>query len=187
MKHKNQQRIREGLSDLAAKAEYDHEVQMARSELYKISKYAVKLHDLLKNISEKQGLEAWQQSYITKAADYMDNVYHSIDYQENMQDPVAEAFGDDIMKSAQRVTPNAKKRKSPDEQKKDRDEMMRKRDKDKKPGDPKKASKMSNPDTVSSPQKYYQSKKPGSYTGDSVNYTSQLNKKLSENIRKRLR
>jgi len=66
--------IQEGLADLAQRAEMDHEVQMARSDLYKIAKYAIKLHEMLKNVSEAEGLEGWQQSKITKAADYMGSV-----------------------------------------------------------------------------------------------------------------
>jgi len=72
--------IQEGLADLAQRAEMDHEVQMARSDLYKIAKYAIKLHDMLKNVSEREGIEGWQQSKITKAADYMGSVYHAMDY-----------------------------------------------------------------------------------------------------------
>ena len=72
--------IKEGLADLAQRAEMDHEVQMARSDLYKIAKYAIKLHEMLKNVSEAEGLEGWQQSKITKAADYMGSVYHAMDY-----------------------------------------------------------------------------------------------------------
>jgi len=36
----------EGLAELAGAAERDHEVQMARAELYKIAKYAIKLHEI---------------------------------------------------------------------------------------------------------------------------------------------
>jgi ribosome assembly protein YihI (activator of Der GTPase) len=84
MKENKKQKIREGLADLAAKAEQDHEIQMARSELYKLSKYSIKLHDLLKTVSEAEGLQAWQQSYITKAADYIDAVYHDIEYEKSV-------------------------------------------------------------------------------------------------------
>ena len=73
--------IKEGLADLAGAAERDHEVQMARAELYKIAKYAIKLHEMLKNVSEEQGLEGWVQSKITKAADYVGAVYHNLDYE----------------------------------------------------------------------------------------------------------
>ena len=73
-------KIQEGLADLAQRAESDHEVQMARADLYKIAKYAIKLHDMLKGVSEEEGLEGWQQAKITKAADYISSVYHNLDY-----------------------------------------------------------------------------------------------------------
>ena len=73
-------KVQEGLADLAQKAEHDHEVQMARADLYKIAKYAIKLHDMLKNVSESEGLEGWQQAKITKASDYISSVYHNLDY-----------------------------------------------------------------------------------------------------------
>jgi hypothetical protein len=69
-----------GLADLANRAEMDHEVQMARADLYKIAKYAIKLHDMLKGVSEAEGLEGWQQAKITKASDYIGSVYHNLDY-----------------------------------------------------------------------------------------------------------
>jgi len=89
-------KIQEGLADLAQRAESDHEVQMARADLYKIAKYAIKLHDMLKGVSEETGLEGWQQAKITKAADYIGSVYHNLDYDmkfgagENMSDEMAE-------------------------------------------------------------------------------------------------
>lgn len=73
--------MKEGLADLAQMAEQDHEVQMARADLYKIAKYAIKLHDMLKSVSEAQGLEGWQQAKITKASDYISAVYHNLDYE----------------------------------------------------------------------------------------------------------
>lgn len=86
----------EGLGELADMAERDHEVQMARAELYKIAKYAIKLHDLLKNVTEAEGIEGWQQSKITKAADYIGSVFHSLEYDkkvepENKIDPMVMA------------------------------------------------------------------------------------------------
>lgn len=77
--------IVEGLGELADVAERDHEVQMARADLYKIAKYAIKLHDMLKSVSEAEGIEGWQQSKITKAADYIGSVYHSLDYEQTHQ------------------------------------------------------------------------------------------------------
>lgn len=76
----------EGLGELADMAERDHEVQMARADLYKIAKYAIKLHDILKNITEEQGLEGWVQAKITKSSDYISAVYHNLDYDQKFGD-----------------------------------------------------------------------------------------------------
>jgi hypothetical protein len=82
----------EDLALMAHKAEMDHEVQMARSDLYKAAKYSIKLHDILKNVSEEQGLEGWVAAKITKAADYLSSVKHYMEYemmpQNNVELPV---------------------------------------------------------------------------------------------------
>ena len=77
--------LQENLADLASKAEQDHEVQMARAQLYKIAKYSIKLHDMLKGVSEQEGLEGWVQSKITKASDYIGAVYHNMDYEQKFE------------------------------------------------------------------------------------------------------
>jgi hypothetical protein len=56
----------------------DHEIQMASSELQSIAKNAVNLLSLVRKYSENDGLEAWQQSKITKAADYLNSVLQSV-------------------------------------------------------------------------------------------------------------
>ena len=89
-------KVQEGLSDMAMKAEMDHEVQMARSDLFKIAKYAVELHDMLKSVSEAEGIEGWQQSKITKAADYLGSVYHSMDYEVNVTESDTEDKTHDV-------------------------------------------------------------------------------------------
>jgi hypothetical protein len=91
---KEKQLLEKGLADLAYKVEADHEVQMARAEIYKVAKYAIKLHEMLKGVSEEEGLEGWVQSKITKAADYMASVYHHMDY-ENAFEAVKEAKKDE--------------------------------------------------------------------------------------------
>jgi len=74
--------VNEGiLSDMAAKSEMDHEIQMARGQLYKCAKYSIELHNMLKGISEEQGLEAWVQAKITKASDYLSAVKHYLEYE----------------------------------------------------------------------------------------------------------
>ena len=83
--------FKEGLADMANKVELDHEVQMARSDLYKIAKYSIKLHEMLKNVSEEKGLEGWVQAKITKAADYMSSVFHNMDYEQKFADQPMES------------------------------------------------------------------------------------------------
>lgn len=73
--------LKEDLSMDAKVMETDHEVQMARADLYKTAKYAVELHGMLKGISEAEGLEGWVQAKITKAADYISSVKHYLEYE----------------------------------------------------------------------------------------------------------
>ena len=56
----------------------DDEGRMAKSQMYKMSKYAAKLHHMLDDMEQ---LPAWVQSKITKASDYMSAVYHYLDYE----------------------------------------------------------------------------------------------------------
>jgi hypothetical protein len=59
----------------------DHEVEMARSELFAAAKDAQRIYEMLKNRSEDEGLMGWQQSYITLAADYLNSVADSLQHQ----------------------------------------------------------------------------------------------------------
>ena len=56
----------------------DHEVSMANNELKSIYTDAKKLLTLLQKYGEQGDLEAWQQSKITKAADFLNSVVTSI-------------------------------------------------------------------------------------------------------------
>jgi putative cell wall-binding protein len=106
----NKNELQEGLGELADRAERDHEVQMARADLYKIAKYGIKLHDMLKGVSEQEGLEGWVQSKITKAADYLGSVYHHLDYEKATGELGTEAVEEGKYKSdAQRKAVHAAK------------------------------------------------------------------------------
>ena len=85
MKYKQ---IKEKFADEAGKAEKDHEVQMARGDLYKAAKYSIKLHDMMKNIGETEGLEGWIQEKITKASDYLNTVFNHFDYKSKFNNSV---------------------------------------------------------------------------------------------------
>ena len=81
----------EDLAQMAQKVEQDHEVQMARSDLYKAAKYSIKLHERLKGISEEQGLEGWVAAKITKASDYLSSVFHYMDYEMMSSEEMTES------------------------------------------------------------------------------------------------
>jgi hypothetical protein len=72
----------------------DHEVQMAKSDLYRAAHSAAALEKMLGRISEQEGLEGWVQAKITKAADYLESVYHYLDYEMHGEvDEAVAAFG----------------------------------------------------------------------------------------------
>ena len=81
----------EDLAQMAQKVEQDHEVQMARSDLYKAAKYSIKLHERLKGISEEEGLEGWVAAKITKASDYLSSVFHYMDYEMMSSEDMTES------------------------------------------------------------------------------------------------
>ena len=83
----------ENLGELASAVELDHEVQLARSELYKLAKYAIKLHNMLKDASEEQGLEGWVSAEITKSAEGISKVYHSLEYEMKVGKDSSEDLG----------------------------------------------------------------------------------------------
>jgi hypothetical protein len=58
----------------------DHEVEMARSELFAAAKDAQRIYKMLQGRTEDEGLMGWQQSYITLAADYLNSVADSLEH-----------------------------------------------------------------------------------------------------------
>jgi len=71
---------------VAEEDDTEQEIGMAGSELYGIAKHAKELLALVRQHGQSQGLEAWQQSKITKAADYLNAVLQSLDYDTNGKD-----------------------------------------------------------------------------------------------------
>lgn len=70
----------------------DHEVQMAREQCYNIAKNAIKLHELLKTISEEQGIDGWVASKITIAEDYCRTVREYLEYEMLNPSDLSEDF-----------------------------------------------------------------------------------------------
>lgn len=60
---------------------FSQEIEMAASELYNAAKDATDLHDMIKNGNQ---LEPWQQSKVTKAADYLSTVLRSLGHDAEM-------------------------------------------------------------------------------------------------------
>jgi hypothetical protein len=70
--------------DMIEQPYFDHvdsEGGMAKSQLYKMAKYAMMLHDALEDNTQ---LEAWVQSKITIATEYMSKVKHYLEYEMNL-------------------------------------------------------------------------------------------------------
>ncbi len=67
-------------------SELDHEVEMARQQVYSSAQKAIRIYELLAQINEQQGLEGWVQSYLTKAADYLGAVADNLEHHSALQD-----------------------------------------------------------------------------------------------------
>ena len=65
----------------------DHEVQMARSQMYNSANAAIEIHKLLKNISEMEGIEGWVASKLTLANQYLESVRDYLKYEQVSQEP----------------------------------------------------------------------------------------------------
>jgi len=96
---KSEHFLKEGFVEDASDVHADHEVQMARSDLFHAAEDALVLHKLLRNVSEQQGLEGWVAAKITLASDYLKTVREYIEYElmtaasEQPMLPIAEGSG----------------------------------------------------------------------------------------------
>ena len=73
----------------------DHEISMARGELEAISDKALKLSSILQGKTDDAQLEAWVQSKITKAKDYINSVSDYMEYNpDNANEELEESFSD---------------------------------------------------------------------------------------------
>ncbi len=52
----------------------DHEVEMARSDLFSAAKNAKQVYELIADLTEEEGLEGWVQEKIIKANDYLNTI-----------------------------------------------------------------------------------------------------------------
>jgi len=71
----------------------DHEVQMAKADLFATAKNAQEIMMLLKDRTEEDGIKGWMQSYITLANDYLNSVAESLQYEMQMHEDQVAAYG----------------------------------------------------------------------------------------------
>lgn len=58
----------------------DHEVEMAKSDLFQAAKNAKTVYELIADVSEDEGLEGWVQEKIIKANDYLNTVREYLEH-----------------------------------------------------------------------------------------------------------
>lgn len=64
----------------------DHEVEMARSDLYNAAKNAKEIYKIVQHVSEDEGLEGWVQEKIIKANDYLNSVREYLEHKVVQQE-----------------------------------------------------------------------------------------------------
>jgi hypothetical protein len=75
----------------------DHEVEMARSDLFSAAKNAQQVYAMIKDVSEDEGLEGWVQEKIIKANDYLNTIREYLEGKQIQQESVVEGAKVDRM------------------------------------------------------------------------------------------
>jgi hypothetical protein len=71
-----------------AKDRTDHEVEMAKSDLFQSAKNAKQIYELIKNIPETVGIEGWVQEKIIKANDYLNTVCEYLEHKQLSEETI---------------------------------------------------------------------------------------------------
>ena len=90
----------------------DHEVEMARSDLFSAAKNAQQVYLMIKDVGEDEGLDGWVQEKIIKANDYLNTIREYLEgkqVQGVAEDQVNELSGD-LLKRAALVAKNKSNR-----------------------------------------------------------------------------
>ena len=66
----------------------DHEVEMARSDLFHAAQNAKEIYKMIHQVSEDEGLEGWVQEKIIKANDYLNTVREYLEHKTYMQEEI---------------------------------------------------------------------------------------------------
>ena len=71
----------------------DHEVEMARSDLFSAAKNAKQVYELIADLTEEEGLEGWVQEKIIKANDYLNTIREYLEGKELQQNEMGVIAG----------------------------------------------------------------------------------------------
>ena len=98
------------------------EGQMAKADLYRAAKMSIKLFQM---IQDGQDLEEWVQAKITKSADYLDSIYHYMEYQMKFgSGNAAVASVDDITAELDTIAPEERSEEDDEEELENMEESM---------------------------------------------------------------
>ena len=64
----------------------DHEVEMARSDLFSAAKNAQQVFSMIKDVGEDEGLDGWVQEKIIKANDYLNTIREYLEGKQLQQE-----------------------------------------------------------------------------------------------------
>jgi hypothetical protein len=85
----------------------DHEVEMARSDLFSAAKNAKQVYEMIQSVSEDEGLEGWVQEKIIKANDYLNTIREYLEGKQIQQEAVVE--GAKVDRMVKHITKSEKK------------------------------------------------------------------------------
>ena len=85
----------------------DHEVNMAKSDMYKAMRYALDIYKMLERVSEQEGIEGWVAAKMTKASDYLSSVKHYIEHEMAQADMSGESIEEKAVSKAQQQAAGA--------------------------------------------------------------------------------
>ena len=85
----------------------DHEVNMAKSDMFKAMEYARDIYKMLERVSEQEGIEGWVAAKITKASDYLSSVKHYIEHEVAQADMSGESIEEKAVSKSQQQAAGA--------------------------------------------------------------------------------
>jgi hypothetical protein len=85
----------------------DHEVNMAKSDMFKAMEYARDIYKMLERVSEQEGIEGWVAAKITKASDYLSSVKHYIEHEVARADMSGESIEEKAVSKSQQQAAGA--------------------------------------------------------------------------------